>query len=116
MREHAEPDPSTFSLVHSMAKHDTPEGVDVPDSVSGLIVWAVGRFGIGVIFLFMVWQQYRDQGALVDRMMKALENRAVADLQIAKAITDSSSILSALREEIRSSHDRASGRATASKP
>lgn len=101
---------STPSLAHSVAERDTPETVKVPESLAGLAVWAVGRFGIGVVFLGMVYFQYRDQSALVDRMMKALENRAVVDAQVARAMTDINAILVTLTQEVRSAHDRAAGK------
>lgn len=101
---------TTASLAHSVASHDTPQDVKVPDNLAGLAVWAVGRFGIGIVFLGMVYFQYRDMSTLVDRMMRALESRAVADVQIARAMTEQSAILTALTHEIRSAHDRAAGK------
>lgn len=37
-------------VVHSLAQADTPALIDVPNTWSGLVVWAVGRFGVGVLF------------------------------------------------------------------
>ena len=35
--------------VHSLAQADTPAIVDVPNTWSGLLIWAVGRFGSGIL-------------------------------------------------------------------
>jgi len=35
--------------VHSLAQADTPAIVDVPNTWSGLVIWAVGRFGSGIL-------------------------------------------------------------------
>lgn len=31
--------------IHDVASKDTPEGVAVPNTIGGLLMWAVGRFG-----------------------------------------------------------------------
>lgn len=31
--------------IHDVAKRDTPEGIQVPNTFAGLVTWAVGRFG-----------------------------------------------------------------------
>ncbi len=43
------------------ADSDTPESVKVGANFQNLVVWAVGRFGIGIIFLGLAWVFYQDQ-------------------------------------------------------
>jgi hypothetical protein len=35
--------------LHAIATRDTPDAIQVPNTWQGLIVWAVARFGIGVL-------------------------------------------------------------------
>lgn len=39
---------STDTL-HQIAQNDTPAAVHVPKDLNGLIVWAIGRFGGGIL-------------------------------------------------------------------
>lgn len=34
--------------LHGIANHDTPSGIEVPNTWQGLIVWALARFGVGI--------------------------------------------------------------------
>ena len=60
--------------IHSFAENDTPAQIEIPNTWYGLIVWAVGRFGIGVVFtgllaygIAVVYQDGRqDQTQLLD--------------------------------------------------
>ena len=46
--------------LHALANDDAPEAIQVPNTWPALIVWAVGRFGVGVIFAFMLAYVYQD--------------------------------------------------------
>lgn len=35
--------------LYQVAQSDTPNQVAVPNTLQGLIVWAVGRFGVGIL-------------------------------------------------------------------
>jgi hypothetical protein len=35
--------------LHSVANADTPHQIAVPNTIQGLIIWAVGRFGVGIL-------------------------------------------------------------------
>lgn len=43
------------------AQQDTPAQVSLDGGFLHLAVWAIGRFGIGVVFLYMVYILYQDQ-------------------------------------------------------
>lgn len=45
------------------AEEDTPHQISMEGSVINLVVWALGRFGIGIIFLMMTYMLYQDQRA-----------------------------------------------------
>lgn len=63
-----------------IAQQDTPSSVEVPPTWAGLITWAVGRFGVGVLFagvfgwwLMTVYGDLRNDGA---RVLAAFEKQS----------------------------------------
>jgi len=46
--------------LHSIASQDAPDNVEVPNTWPGIVVWAVGKFGTGIIFAFMLIYVYQD--------------------------------------------------------
>lgn len=50
--------------LHQIAENDTPAGVEVPSSLTGLVMWLIGRFGGGVVIalaaLYGLNQVYAD--------------------------------------------------------
>lgn len=56
--------PPAVSLREKLTKYaeqDTPHQVSMEGSVMNLVIWAVGRFGIGIVFLAMTYMLYQDQ-------------------------------------------------------
>lgn len=58
----------TADNLHQMAASTTPESVEIPKSYTGLIVWAAGKWGIGVVFLVMLVPVYQDLKASNQRL------------------------------------------------
>lgn len=46
--------------IHKFATSTTPQDVPIPQTWGALIVWAIGKFGIGVVFLAMLVPVYQD--------------------------------------------------------
>ena len=46
--------------IHSIAESQTPPEVNVPQTWGGLIVWALGKWGIGIVFLALLVPVYQD--------------------------------------------------------
>jgi hypothetical protein len=44
--------------LHAAAMADTPASVDIPQSWAALIVWAVGKWGAGAVFLCLLVPVY----------------------------------------------------------
>jgi hypothetical protein len=82
----------TTENFHQMAVATTPENVDIPNSYTGLIVWAVGKWGIGVVFALFLVPVYQD--------LKA-SNQRLAD--ISKANVE---VLTALAQKIESTNQQ----------
>jgi hypothetical protein len=53
--------------LHGIANHDTPSGIEVPNTWQGLIVWALARFGVGIavagVFGWGIVEVYADMRA-----------------------------------------------------
>jgi len=64
--------------LHALAENDTPEHVDVPNSWPGMACWMVGRFGVGAIFMGMVYFLYADLKASNERFSKLTEANITA--------------------------------------
>ena len=108
-----------MTKIARIANADTPSTVQVPDTWTGIIIWAVGRFGSGIImaavFAYAAWMVYKDDHLLIDRVMSAFEARSKTDSELAAALTGLTRQLADMREEVRDAHLRASGK-PASKP
>jgi hypothetical protein len=94
--------------IQHVAQMDTPQAVTVPNSLTGLIVWATGRFGIGILmalaFGYATREVYMDMKTLTDRMITAFEQRAKVDTEIAlamKAQTDATNNVAAMIQSLR---------------
>lgn len=68
--------------IHSIATSDTPSAVDVPNTWQGLIVWAVARFGVGLlfaaVFAYGISVIYKDQRGDRAQLMDAYRDNTRA--------------------------------------
>lgn len=94
--------------LHQIAQNDTPAAVQVPPTLNGLIVWAVGRFGGGILLAaacaWALSKVYEDHAKQTDRMMTLLEARAAADSQLATAMLSVKTSMEDLTKEARQAH------------
>lgn len=98
---------STDTL-HTIANQDTPEAVHVPRDMHGLIVWAVGRFGGGIVLAgccaWALSKVYEDHSRQTDRLITLLEARAKADSELAGAILSLKAAVDDIGRESRAAH------------
>lgn len=77
--------------LHEIANKTTPSDVEVPNTYIGLIVWAVSKFGIGIIFAAMLVPVYLDNkeanGAILE-MTRANINALHALANEVRGISD----------------------------
>lgn len=78
--------------IRQLAQDDTPSKVEVPDGWSGIIVWAVGRFGVGIMMavacgwaLMRVYDDLRAQQVQIQEMHR----------------TQNESLITLMREDVR---------------
>lgn len=94
-----------------MVNTDTPQGVYVPGQWTGIILWALGRFGIGIVFVYAAWMIYQDNKALTERVIKSnerwseVQSATVQTIQSLKTAVDTNSAeIRALGNQYRYQH------------
>lgn len=97
---------------YSIAQADTPETVTVPKSWTALAVWAVGRFGVGVIVAAVFWHAWREERrethVMNDRIIGILESRARLDSEMTTALTQLRSAIDEMRRDAGLAHRQSS--------
>jgi hypothetical protein len=58
----------TTENLHQVAAASTPQGVEIPKTYTGLIVWAIGKWGIGIVFAAFLIPVYQDLKASNQRL------------------------------------------------
>jgi len=91
--------------LHDLARADSPEAVDIPNTWQGLIVWAIARFGVGIlvagVFGYATKEVYADMRADRLQLMDAYRDNA-------RAIHDFSTRIENLTKSMDDAHRRAS--------
>lgn len=101
--------------IAALANCDTPSAVEVPSTWAGLIVWAAGRFGVGIVFAvvfgYAVREVYNDSKSQRDQLMKYVverndidAKRAIADTELAKSIAQLAESVENLCDEAKRAH------------
>lgn len=97
-------------VVHSLAEADTPSIVEVPNTWSGLLVWAVGRFGSGILIaaicivgIVRVYGDMREQNQALILLIKE-QTQASSGLQT--ALNELRNSLTAVANEAKMAHTR----------
>jgi hypothetical protein len=101
---------SKASAIHRIAQQDTPQMVDVPDTWSGLIVWALGRFGgivVATAFLAYAWHDGNESHKKqTERLITLLENKARTDTELATALKGLSVAIDEVAKDAKQAHFR----------
>ena len=83
---------SVEETIRAAAQQQTPESVDVPQSWAGLLVWSVGRWGVGILFgvaaAFGLVRIYSDMQTLSGRMLDAQIAQTTASVEVVAAIRE----------------------------
>ena len=76
--------------MHQAAQVDTPASVTVPNNMFGLVLWAVARFGGGLIIagasFYALTKVYADHQVQNERLMTIIETRAKMDGELSAAL------------------------------
>lgn len=87
--------------LHNAAQLDTPAAVQVPQNWCGIIVWAVGKWGVGGIFLAMLVPVYMDLKQSNERFAEIASSTARAVDALAIKIETSNTTIQRLDDAIR---------------
>jgi hypothetical protein len=91
--------------LHSIARADTPRDIEIPNTWQGLIVWAVARFGVGIlvaaVFGYATTEVYSDMREDRQQLLEAYRDNI-------RAIQIFSNKMDTLSESIDDAHQRAS--------
>lgn len=68
--------------LHQIASDSTPQNVEIPKSYAGLMVWALGKWGAGAVFLFLLIPVYQDLKSSNQR----LADISVANVEVLRAL------------------------------
>lgn len=97
--------------ITQLAAADTPAAVEVPSTWAGLIVWAVGRFGVSILFSvvmgYAIREVYYDSKARQDQLMQYVIERNATDAKRAVADSELAKSLALLGEAVESMCDEA---------
>jgi Flp pilus assembly protein TadB len=91
--------------LHSVANADTPRDVEIPNTWQGLIVWAIARFGVGIlvagVFGYATKEIYADMRSDRMQLLEAYRDNT-------RAIQEFSSRIHSLQQAMDDAHRRAS--------
>jgi hypothetical protein len=98
---------STDTL-HSLAQADTPSTVDVPKDMTGLLFWAIGRFGSGILLAlacgYALTRVYEDHAKQTQQLMTILETRAKLDSEMTAALVHLTSAIDQVSRDAQKAH------------
>lgn len=90
--------------ITDVANKDTPSSVTVPNTMTGLITWAVGRFGgaalISIVALYFLAQIYADMRVQNAAQMGDMKAQNAATLEVVRAQTAASVQVTAALQEL----------------
>ena len=94
--------------MHSLAQADTPAIVDVPNTWSGLLIWAVGRFGSGILIaalcvagIVKVYGDLKEQNQVLITLIK---EQTAASSGLQSALYELKTSLSLVATEAKRAH------------
>ena len=107
--------PDMARQLHQHAQEDTPTNVSVPGNWPGLVLWALGRHGPIVLFVFSTWLLYQDnkenQAKIYEdnresqaQMLEVAKAQIAVNAQVVAQMTEVKVAISQLVEEAKRAH------------
>jgi len=87
--------------LYDIAKLSTPQSVNIPSTWGGLIVWAIGKWGVGVVFLLMLVPVYTDLKASNQQLAEVSKANVHVLMQLATRVEDANERTARIEESIR---------------
>lgn len=99
--------------LHQLAEDDTPSRVSVPETWSGLLVWAVGRFGVGILMAvacgWALTRVYEDLSQQQKELMALLREEAKAKTEMTVTLNELRAAIADVAKESRHAHTGGGG-------
>lgn len=99
--------------LHQLAEDDTPSRVQVPATWSGLLVWAVGRFGVGILMAaacgWALMRVYEDLSTTQRELMQLLRDEARAKSEMTVTLNELRQAIAEVSRESRNAHTKGGG-------
>ena len=96
------------NILHSLAQADTPATVEVPNTMSGLLFWAIGRFGSGIMLAvacgWALSRVYEDHAKQTAQLMTILESRAKLDSEMTSALVHLTTAIDQVAKDAAKAH------------
>lgn len=93
-------DQDVAKQLQALASRDTPQGVTVTPEKTSLVIWALGRFGVGLVFAYSAWMMYTDNKALTERLMVMTEKNMELQTKHIQALDSLKGEIQDLRNQI----------------
>lgn len=78
----------TRRIIRNHADDDTPKRVAISDSWAGVMMWALGRHGPIVLFVFATWFLYNDNKAYQKDLLEVAKSQiSINSTQLAQGAT-----------------------------
>jgi hypothetical protein len=87
--------------LHEIAVSSTPEHVNIPHTWGALMVWAVGKWGVGVVFAMMLVPVYTDLKSSNQQLAEISKANVAILTQLATKIEASNERTARVEESIR---------------
>jgi len=87
--------------MHQLANASTPESVEIPKTYTGLIVWAVGKWGIGIVFAAFLIPVYQDLKASNQRLADISQANVQVLTALAQKVDNSVQQVQRVEESLR---------------
>ena len=99
-----------MEALHAIAESDTPSKVQVPQTLTGLLVWAIGRFGgivVATAFLAYAWNDSNEANKKqTERLIVILEGKSKTDTELSGALLKLSVAINEVAAEARAAHGK----------
>lgn len=96
--------------LHQLADHDTPSIVRVPNTITGLLMWATGRFGVGILVaaaaMYATAKVYTDLTLQNARILEVIVAQTRTSQETAEAIKEMRRSIEDQNRTIQEAHRR----------
>ena len=87
--------------LHEVAQKNTPADINVPQTWGGLFVWAIGKWGVGVVFLGLLVPVYQDLKASNNQLVEVSRANVEILTTLAREVAATGETVKRLEQEHR---------------